>query len=462
MTHSLRPYQIEDLNKLLQHDCAGCFNQQRTGKTPTAIAVMEARKLDKVLIVCPASMLYPWKTAWFEWTGKDALVCVGTPKRRSKILESWEHGPLIISYGCLKETTRSTGAVSAIINKKPEGCIADEAHKFKDPGTATAISMYKLCPHIKYRLALTGTPALNKPIDVFGILKWLFPKVYSSFWTFAKDNFYITDRYTGPGKSHKEIGNWLPYRETMMAKELDKFTTQRKRKDVMKWLPERDYTDVHLPATPFQLKYLNELKEYFETENIITQGVLDRLLRERQICVAPALLGLKGNSPKLDWVLDYVQDYPEKPVIIFSKFATAIRLLVQEFEKKKIKTGVITGSVSAKNRATFVNAFQNGSLNILVIQIDAGKEGLTLDRAEAEIFIDQFPPAADIQQAEDRFVATIKDKADKPHEIIRLILDGTYDQECYNLVARRASSIDAINSYIKYLKGGEQDGTTDS
>ena len=86
------------------------------------------------------------------------------------------------------------------------------------------------------------------------------------------------------------------------------------------------------------------------------------------------------------------------------------------------------------------------------IQIDAGKEGLTLDRAEAEIFIDQFPPAADIQQAEDRFVSTTQDKADKPHQIIRLMLDKTYDKECYNLVTKRASSIDVINSYIKYLK----------
>ena len=452
MTHSLRPYQQEDLKKLLQNNCSGCFNEQRTGKTPTAIAVMEARKLDKVLVVCPASMLYPWQKAWKEWTGKDAIVCVGTATHRSKLIAQWEHGPLIISYGCIKATMRSDGAINEILKKKPEGCIADEAHKFKDPSTATAISMYRLCKVIPYRLALTGTPALNKPIDIFGILRWLNPDTYSSYWQFAYDNFMITNKYTGPGKYHKEVGNWLPHREQLMAECLERFTTQRKRKEVMKWLPDKDYTDIVLPPTPAQLRYLNELQEFFETEDLITQTVLDRLLRERQICVSPELVGLKGSSPKIDWILQYIEDYPNKPIIIFSKFVTAIKLLKHELDKKKIKTGVITGSVNPKLRQQFVQAFQNGDLNILLLQIDAGKEGLTLDRAEAEIFIDQFPPAADIQQAEDRFVSTTLDKADKPHEIIRLILDKTYDQECYNLVARRAASIDAINSYIKYLK----------
>jgi len=452
VTLSLRPYQQEDLQKLLQNNCSACFNEQRTGKTPVAIAVMEARQLDKVLIVCPASMLYPWQKAWYDWTGKQAVVCVGTPSKRARIISEWEHGPLIISYGCIKATVRSDGAINAILKKKPEGCIADEAHKFKDPSTATAISMYRMCKVIPYRLALTGTPATNKPIDIYGILHWLYPEKFNSYWQFAYDNFNVRNAYTGPGKCHKEIGDWLPTRKIIMATLLSNFTTQRKRKEVMQWLPDKDYTDILLPPTSAQLKYINELEEYFETENLITQNVLDRLLRVRQICVSPALVGLKGSSPKLDWTMQYIEDYPNKPIIIFSKFTMPLLLLKESLEKKKIKTGIILGSVSPKQRQAYVQDFQNGALNILLIQIDAGKEGLTLDRAEAEIFIDQFPPAADIQQAEDRFVSTTQDKADKPHQIIRLMLDKTYDKECYNLVTKRASSIDVINSYIKYLK----------
>jgi SNF2 family DNA or RNA helicase len=455
MIRSLRPYQIEDLNKLTPLNCAGIFNEQRTGKTPTAIRYMEIKKADKVLVVCPASMLYPWKQAWKEWADKDAIVCEGTPKRRLKLIEQWQHGPLIISYGCLKDTIRTGGMLPYILEKKPDGCIADEAHKFKDIHTATATAMYQLCKVIPYRLALTGTPATNKPIDVFGILKWLYPDDYRSYWRFADENFYISDMYTGFNKKHKEVGDWRPGRKEIIANELAQFTTQRKRKEVMEWLSDKDYVDIKLPCTKEQRKYLNELEEFFETEHIVTQAVLDRLIRVRQICAAPAILDLKGSSPKINWLLQYIQDYPNKPILVFTKFTSLILLLLKEFEKKKIETGVITGAVPPKKRQQYVTAFQNGDLNILLIQIDAGKEGLTLDRAECEIFMDQFPPAADIQQAEDRFIATTPERADKPNQIIRLQMEDTYDEECYKLVARRASSIDVVNSYIKYLKKGE-------
>ena len=447
----LRPYQIEDINKLLQHDCSACFNEQRTGKTPIAIMTMEVRQPDRVLIVCPASMLYPWKDAYKFWTGKDAAVCVGTPKQRIKIVEEWEHGPLVISYGCLKETIRTGGMLDDIIKKQPEACIADEAHHFKCHTTATAKAMYRLSKVCKYRLALTGTPATNKPADIYGILHWLCPQNYASYWKFIHDNFYTYKRYTGFNQSHLEIGDWLPTRQAIMSTQLSTFTTQRKRKDVMPWLPAKDYTKSKLPATKLQLKYLSELDEYFETENVVAQAVLDRMIRERQICVSPKILDLKGTSPKMDWVLDFLQDYPEKKVLIFTKFKKGIEILHTILSEKRIKGQVITGEVSAKNRADIVNAFQRGEYQYLILQIDACKEGLTLDNADVEIFMDVYPPAADIQQAEDRFVATTPDKKDKPHQVTQLILADTYDEECYNLVERRASSIECINSYIKYI-----------
>ena len=236
-----------------------------------------------------------------------------------------------------------------------------------------------------------------------------------------------------------------------MTQTLNSFSTQRKRKEVMPWLPDKDYLKVKLPPTKLQEKYLSELNEYFETEDIITQTVLDRIIKERQICISPQIVGLKGTSPKIDWIVDFMSDYADKSVIIFSKFIAGIELIHKTLSEKKIKGQVITGQVSSQDRAKIVDDFQNGLLRYIVIQVDAGKEGLTLDQADVEIFVDVYPPAADIQQAEDRFVATTKDKADKSHQIIQLMIEGTYDEECYNLVERRASSIDCINSYIKYI-----------
>lgn len=100
-----------------------------------------------------------------------------------------------------------------------------------------------------------------------------------------------------------------------------------------------------------------------------------------------------------------------------------------------------------------VNEFQSGRCNLLLINIDAGKEGLTLDRAEVTIFTDKYPPIGDIEQAEDRFIATSEDKADKPHTIIELCMKGTYDEQLYDLLKKRKSETDVINDFKKYLGG---------
>ena len=112
----------------------------------------------------------------------------------------------------------------------------------------------------------------------------------------------------------------------------------------------------------------------------------------------------------------------------------------------------IIGSTPIKQRAEIVKNFQNKSVKVLLINIDAGKEGLTLDAADTIIFTDKYPPYGDIAQAEDRFIATTKAKAEKEHTIYELILKDTYDEQLYNLVNLRASSTDVINNYKKYLE----------
>ena len=101
------------------------------------------------------------------------------------------------------------------------------------------------------------------------------------------------------------------------------------------------------------------------------------------------------------------------------------------------------------------NDFQCGKINLLLLNIDTCKEAITLDRAEVAIFTDKYPPVGTILQAEDRFVATTEDKADKPHTIIELMIKGTYDEQLYKLIAERKSEIDVINDYKKYLMKGE-------
>jgi SNF2 family DNA or RNA helicase len=170
----------------------------------------------------------------------------------------------------------------------------------------------------------------------------------------------------------------------------------------------------------------------------------------------PTLLELQGKSPKTEWILQYLSDYPDKPVIIFSKFTSYLNKLSITLGSKSIKHGMIIGATDVKWRKKEVDWFQQGVINILLINIDAGKEGLTLDKAETTIFTDKYPPVGDIEQAEDRFVATSEDKKDKPHTIIELCIKNTYDEQLYSLLEKRKSETDVINDFKKYI-GGKHD-----
>ena len=81
----LRAYQKEDVNYLLKQPAMGCFNEQRTGKTPTAIAVMEARNINKLLIITTASAVHQWKAEYERWTNKKATILEGTKKKKQKL-----------------------------------------------------------------------------------------------------------------------------------------------------------------------------------------------------------------------------------------------------------------------------------------------------------------------------------------------------------------------------------------
>ena len=459
MIDNLRPYQKEDMMKLKTKKAMGCFNEQRTGKTPTALVTLDSEGHKKILVVTVASAIYQWQEEFEKWTCRPCVVVNGTRTQREKQIESWTDG-LIISYDSLKEikprikdkitleeTKGREGHIEQILSMNPDAIIIDEAHKIKNYNSAVAKSIFQFSK-IERKLALTGTPAPNKPYEIYSILHFLYPKIFVSYWKFIGD-YFRTRRAQAGGHTYIDILDFQPGMKFKLQTQLGFISTNRKRKDVMTWLPEKDYQQVKLEPTKEQVKYLKELDKYFETENIIVQGVLDRLIRERQICLAPELIGLKGKSPKLEWIKQFVKDYPEKPIIIFSKFASFIKILEKELPEESFYS--IIGSTTKQLRNEYKVKFQNGERNILLIQIDVGKEALTLDRAEAIIFCDKYPPAADIAQAEDRFVATTQEKADKPHTIIELMMKGTYDEHLYKLVRQRKSDTDVINDYKNYI-----------
>lgn len=447
MTPTLRPYQKEDAKFLSTLNTGACFNEQRTGKTPTILEVCRLKNCNKVIIVCPKSAIPQWTTEYETWLNRPCVSVAGTKAQKEKAMKNWTSG-LVIGYDSLKRTVKSKGFIDQVLKHNPDTIILDEAHYIKNPKSANAKAAFALIK-IPNRFVLTATPAHGKPEEIYSLLHFIKPERFPSYWGFINTYFNTKQMYIG-SHTFKEITGFKFGKELELLSILKTFSTQRKRKEVMEWLPDKDYQKILLTPTTKQTKCLKELEDFYETEDVIVQGTLDRLIRYRQICLDPRLLDIKDKSPKTEWLKTFLEENTEKSIIIFSKFTSFLKLLQEDLQNESV--ACIIGSTSVSKRASIVKDFQNKKLKVLLINIDAGKEALTLDSADITIFTDKYPPYGDIAQAEDRFVATTEAKAFKEHTIYELILKDTYDEELYNLVNIRASSTDVINNYKFYLK----------
>lgn len=439
----LRSYQQQDIHFLKQIPHVAIFNQQRTGKTPTLCQLLKAQGFTDNVIIAPASTLYKWKEEYTTWHGGPVEVVVGSKPKRIQLYQTFK-GTLVLGY----ETLRNDLDELLKYRKAYQALVLDEAHRLRNVKSLQAKACFKFGKQATKRIAMSGTPAYNKADNLFGILHFLYPTLFTSYWQFVGYYFHIEEKVIYPGglpKKLQEIGGIRKDREQELSQFLELISVQRKREDVMAWLPQKDYERVSLNLDKKQRKAYDEIVKFWETEDgsVVTQNQLDRLLRLRQICVDPALVGVEGKSPKTEWIKQFLKDYPDTPILIVSKFAKYLVALTEELKD----VGIIYGGTSKAQRYQLVQDFQQGKLNVLCLQIDACKEGLTLDRAEVMVFVDRYPPIGDIEQVEDRFVATRETGASKPHTIYQLEMKDTVEEYLSEMLALRKTETEIINNY---------------
>lgn len=442
---NLRDYQKEDVLLLSNRAVGLILSEPRTGKTPTAISIFRAKGVDKYLVVCPTSIILQWVGEIEKWGQIKAQNISGTKKQRLKQYEKWTEGAMVVGY----ESFRNDYKDFLQFMDGVDGIILDESHRINNRKTLQYKAVAYVSKKIPNRLLLTGTLAPNKMHEIFGTLSVAYPDIFTGYWRFVDYYFHQEEKKIwSKGITHIEIGDLK--HPTELQEFLERVAVNRTQKEVMPWLPPKDYVQIKLPPSKQQLKYIKDLEDMFEIEDtdVIVQGVLDQAIRIRQILNAPKLLDLDGKSPKTEWIRQYLKDYPDTPVVIFSSFTSYLELLSEDLEIPHL----ITGKVDSKQRNKLKNDFQSGKINVLLINIQAGKEGLTLDRGHAAIFCDNYPPAADIFQAENRITATTSERANKPNTIYQLMMKGQYDEDLYELVKNNGTEIDAVNKYKEYLE----------
>lgn len=444
----LRYYQRQDVEYLKKIPCGGVFNEPRTGKTPTMIHVVKELGSWRTMVIAPASLIYNWKNEIEKFDElASVIIANGTPAQRVEIYNKFfatSDRPmyLIVSKDTAKRDVEH-------LKYPHDVCIVDEAHYLRNIETAQTSAIYTVSYNAKRRYALTGTPSVKHPSDVYGILKFLYPYKFTSKWGFYERYFYIDDN--GFGKS---VGKPKPNRVEELQDLLDAMSTQRLRKDVMSWLPDKEYHTHYCEMSKEQKKlYKSMLEDFFAKKDdveIDTQNVLAQLMRLRQLCLDPTLLGFDCDSAKTEALIEAVENNTYgRPLVIMSSFTSYLKKLKDEFELLGKTVGMITGEITNKEKNDAAQAFQRGELDILLCNIISAGTGFTLDTGDTVIFTDKAWNPSENQQAEDRVCPTSEDKLHK-HTVVSMVCVDSVDVKIEKLLENKESLTAVVNKCKNY------------
>lgn len=97
------------------------------------------------------------------------------------------------------------------------------------------------------------------------------------------------------------------------------------------------------------------------------------------------------------------------------------------FEKRSIEHRMITGGVSGEERETNRLLFQDSrsGMNVLLLTLGAGAEGLNLSQADVEVFLERSWSAVKNSQAEER--AHRMGGSESALRIVDIVSEGTVD-----------------------------------
>ncbi|SEJ51549.1 helicase-related protein [Demequina mangrovi] len=184
-----RPYQFKPVMKLLQtgKDRILIADEVGLGKTIEAGLVwteMEARgEADRVLVVCPSSLLGKWEEEMEERFGLelDELDMAGLEKFKTRHLEG--RLPRRFRYITSLERLRTWQGLDLLAENPPDLdlVIVDEAHTMRNAGTKSNHTGSLLQAWSDAIIFLTATPINLRQQDLYNLLELLVPEDVESF-----------------------------------------------------------------------------------------------------------------------------------------------------------------------------------------------------------------------------------------------------------------------------------------
>lgn len=377
------------------------------GKTVMTAGVINLHpEFERVLVICPNTLKINWQRELHKWLVKPYTIGV---VNRNVYPDT---DIVIINYDVAVKHKDKLHAVEW------DFMVLDESHAVKNDQTARTKAILgkgKNVPGIraKKKLFLTGTPILNRPIELFTTLSALDPNEWKSRWSYAHRYCGAVNNGWGwdfSGASNlEELNHRL--RSTLMWRV--------SKEEALPELPPVFHQIVELPQTPEMRNLVR--REYKEWES--RQEILDTLRaavevakvsndpEEYKTAVANLKKGMEATFEemsrirqelalaKLPYVVEHVKDAEGKVIVFFHHREVGLQL------KNLLgsEAVLVMGGVSVEDRQAAVDAFQTDSnVKYFLGSITAAGVGITLTASSHVVFAELDYRPAMINQAYSR------------------------------------------------------------
>lgn len=469
-------------------------DQPGVGKTLPTLAYAVKHKI-KALVICPASLKLNWRKEILRFTYEKAFVFKYKPRKKSKqiayskkesmfhitnyeavesyikpeykhkchgkmlkpdgksgtcgwevidLVKKYKECPICQNTGTIK--TRMGGLVYFGDSFKEELdpddyglIILDECHKIKEQKTTWTKIIKEAFKNIPKKLLLSGTVIKNRPQEFFSSLNFLDKKEWNNSHEFGirygagYENNFGWD-YSGASNLEELFERVSPY------------FLRRLKKDVLKDLPPKTYTDIPIELTEEEYRQYNKIEK--ELKKQIVNGV--EVEKEETFIEKIHKLKIFTGKIKANRVKEMIQDILDggEKVVVFSDYIDIAKNIHDYFGDASV---LHTGSMDINDKQESVDTFQEKKhIKVFSGMIIASGAGLTLTAASKLIFLGFAWSPSDMEQAEDRIhrVTTTADNV----QIIRLICQDTIDEDIDELLKEKSQVLAKVLDNKDYRK----------
>ena len=428
--------------------------RQRVVSSTSTVRSSERQQADRpfrVLVVCPKSVMVNWQleTARFApsltttaFTSSLITPKPETPDPKPSAASSDSQLSALNTHLLIANYTQLRLYADAFAAESWDAVILDEGQNIKNPASATASAARAL--RTAHRLVLTGTPVENRLLDLWSLFSFAQPGLLGGQSAFKR---LYNDKLD-------------PAARTRLAQRVKHFLLRRTKSQVARDLPARIEEEIIVDLEgPQRALYDAELKRTralllgvknnreFDSQRF---NILQSLLRLRQICCDPRLVGAgelpksppkksaaksaaksapadsvishskskKASSPsessvtsdaqlsklssqppspnslplpsaKLEALLDTLEPLMAEghKVLVFSQFVTMLELIRVELTARGIAHLLLTGQT--ENRQALVEKFQaDPAIPVFLLSLKAAGSGLNLTAASYVVLFD--------------------------------------------------------------------------